>query len=59
MCKVKSSNIKTWNTNSVEAIKYDGEKWINKKHLETALVYKNLVSNKTQFYSDEFKKKKM
>ena len=56
---MKSSNIKTWNTNSVEAIKYDGEKWINKKHLETALFYKNLVSNKTQFYSDEFKKKKM
>ena len=40
--------------NSVEAINYDGQKWINEKHLEKALGYKNLASNKTQYYSDEF-----
>ena len=28
---------------------------INEKHLETALDYKNLVSKKTRYYSDEFK----
>ena len=42
--------------NWVEAIKYNDKKWINEKHLETALGYKNLVSNKTQYYSDKFKK---
>ena len=51
---MKSFSIKTWNNNGDEVIKYDGKKWINEKHLETALVYKNLASNKTQFYSDEF-----
>ena len=56
MYKIKSFSIKTWNNNDVEAIKYDGKKWTNEKQLETALGYKNLASNKTQFYSDEFKK---
>ena len=42
--------------NWVEAIKYNDKKWINEKHLETALGYNNLVSNKTQYYSDKFKK---
>ena len=32
------------------------KKWINEENLETALGYKNLVSKKTQYYSDEFKK---
>ena len=54
MYKIKSFSIKTWNNNDVEAIKYDGKKWTNEKHLETALGYKNLAFNKTQFYSDEF-----
>ena len=53
---MKSVSIKTWNNNGVGAITYDGKKWINEKQLETALGYKNLASNKTQFYSDEFKK---
>ena len=53
---MKSFSIKTWNNNDVEAIKYDCKKWINEKHLETALGYKNLASNKTKFYSDKFKK---
>ena len=39
----------------VEAIKYNDKKWINEKHLETALGYKDLVSNKTQYYSDGMK----
>ena len=56
MYKMKSVSIKTWNNNGVEAITYDGKKWINEKQLKTALGYKNLASNKTQFYSDEFKK---
>ena len=52
-------SIKTWRKIGVEAIKYnDKKKWINEKHLETALGYKNLVGNKTQYYSDEFKKRR-
>ena len=34
------------------------KKWISEKHLETALGYKNLVSNNTWYYSDEFKKRR-
>ena len=37
MYKMKSFSIKTGNNNGVEAIKYDSKKWINEKHLETAL----------------------
>ena len=51
--KLKSFSIKPWRKIGVEVIKYDGEKWINEKHLEIALGYKNLVSNKTRYYSDE------
>ena len=40
MYKMKSFSIKIWNNNGIEAIKYDGKKWINEKHLETALGYK-------------------
>ena len=58
MYKMKSFSIKTWSKIGVEVIKYDGKKWINEKHLETALGYNNLVSNKTQYYSDEFKKRR-
>ena len=43
----------------VEAIKYDNKKWLNEKNWETALGYKNLVGNKTQYYSKELKKKKI
>ena len=39
-------------------INYNDKKWINEKHLETALGYKNLVSNKTRYYSDKFKKRR-
>ena len=44
--------------NDVEAIKHNGKKWINEKHLKKALGYKNLPGNKTQYYSDEFKKRR-
>ena len=51
-------SIKTWRKIGIEAIKYNNKKWINEKNLETALGYKTLVSNKTQYYSDEYKKKR-
>ena len=32
MYKMYTYNIKTWNKNSVEAINYDGKKWINQNN---------------------------
>ena len=58
MQKMKSFSIKTLSKIGVEIIKHNGKKWINEKYLEIALGYKNLV-NKTQYYSDELKKKKI
>ena len=57
MCKMKSFSLKTWSKIDVEAIKHNGKKWINEKHLEIAIGYKNLV-NKTRCYSDELKKRR-
>ena len=57
MCKMKSFSLKTWSKIDVEAIKHNGKKWINEKHLEIAIGYKNLV-NKTRYYSDELKKRR-
>ena len=54
---MKPFSIKTQSKIGVEVIKY-GKKWINEKHLETALSYKNLVGNKTQYYSHKFKKRR-
>ena len=54
---MKSLSIKTWSKIGVEIIKHNGKKWINEKHLEIALGYKNLVK-KTQYYSDELKKRR-
>ena len=51
-------SIKTWSTIDVEAIKYDDEKWINEKHLQKPVGYKNLAGNKIQHYSDRFKKRR-
>ena len=51
-------SIKTWRKIGAEEIKYNDRKWINEKHLETALRYKNLVGNKTQYHSDKFKKRR-
>ena len=58
MYQMLTFSIKTWSKIGVEVIKYNHKKWINEKHLETALGYKNLVGNKTQYYSDEFKKRR-
>ena len=53
MYKMLTYTIKTWRKIGVEAINYDNKKWINEKNLETALGYKNLVGNKTEYYSDK------
>ena len=58
MYKMKSFSIKTWSEIGVEVIKYNDKKWINEKHLEAALGYKNLVSSKTLYYSNKFKKRR-
>ena len=42
--------------NYVEAIKYNGKKWIDEKDLEKTLGGKNFAGNKTQYCSNEFKK---
>ena len=54
MYKMNSFSMKMWKKNGVKAIKYNDKKWINEKHLKTALGYKNLVSNKAPYYSDNF-----
>ena len=42
--------------NYVEAIKYNGKKWIDEKDLEKTLGGKNFAGNNTQYCSNEFKK---
>ena len=54
---MKPFRIKTWSKIGVEVIEDDGKKWINEKHADIALGYKNLVK-KIQYYSDEFKKRR-
>ena len=49
MYKTITFSIKTWTRI---------EKWINEKHIEAALGYKNLVGNKTQYCSDKFKERR-
>ena len=58
MYKMYTFSIKTWSKVDVEAIKYNDKKWINKKHLKKAVDYKNLAGNKTQYYSNKFKKRR-
>ena len=48
MYKMLTYSITTWRKIGVEAIKYNDEKLINEKYLETALRYKNLVGNANQ-----------
>ena len=45
-------SVNTSKKNNIEAVKYNGKKWINEKDLG----FKSLAGNKTQ-YSDEFKKR--
>ena len=42
---------------SVEAINYDGEKWINQTQLGNALAHSNIAS-RTPYYSSEYKRKR-
>ena len=58
MYKMLTFSIKTWSKINVEVIKYNHKKWINEKLSEVALGYKDLVGNKTQYYSDEFKERR-
>ena len=44
--------------NDIEAIKYNGKKWINEKDLKKALGYKHFAGIKNQCYSSEFKKRR-
>ena len=39
--KMYTFSVNTWGKNNIEAVKYNGKKWINEKHLETATGYKN------------------
>ena len=60
MYKMYIFSINTWSKIDVEAIKHNGgEKWINEKHLENVIGYKNVTGNKSQYYSDKFKKEDM
>ena len=56
--KMNTFSINTLTKNDVEAKKHNCKKWINEKALEKALGYKNLAGNKTQYYSNEFKKRR-
>ena len=58
MYKMYTFSTNTWSKIDVETIKYNGKKWINEKDLEKPLGYKNLVDNKIQYYSNEFKKRR-
>ena len=58
MYKMYTFSINTWNKIDAEAIKYNGEKWVNENYLEKVISYKNLTGNRTQQYSDELKKKR-
>ena len=55
MFKMHTCSIKTWK-NSVEAINYNGKKWINQTQLGNALGHSNIAS-RTQYYSSEYKRK--
>ena len=57
MYRRKSFSIKTWSKIGVEVTKHNGKRWINERHLEIALSYKNIVG-KTQYCSDELKKRR-
>ena len=59
MYRIHTFSIKTWSKINVEGIKHNDKKWINEKHLDKAVHYKNLASYKTQCYPDKLKKKKI
>ena len=47
-----------WRKNVVEVIEYGGEIWMNQGHLQEKLDLSN-ISDRTQYYSDEFEKNEM
>ena len=47
--------VKACRRNGVEAIEYGDEIWINQEHLQEKPDLSN-ISDRTQYYSDEFKK---
>ena len=51
-------NLNTWKKDNIEVVNYNGKKWINEKDLKKALDCKNFAGNKTQYYSNEFKKRR-
>ena len=58
MYQMLTFSIKTGTKTGVEVIKYNGEKWINEKHLETALGYKIWLVTKLSFTQINLKKRK-
>ena len=44
-----------WRKNGIEVTEYSGEIWINQGHLQEKRDLSN-ISDRTQYYSDEFKK---
>ena len=59
MYKMLIFSIKTWSKIGVEVIKYNGKKWINEKHSETALGYKIWLVTKLNFTQMNLKKEDM
>ena len=51
-------SIKIWSQIDVEAIKHNEKKWLNEKHLEKAVGFKNWAGDKTQYYCNEFNKRR-
>ena len=47
--------VNAWRKNGVEVREYGAEKWINQGHLQEKRNLSN-ISDRTQYYSDEFKK---
>ena len=47
--------VNAWRKNGVEVREYGAEKWINQGHLQEKRDLSN-ISDRTQYYSDEFKK---
>ena len=50
MYKMYAYGTKTRKKNGVEALNYDGKKWINQTQLRNALGHPN-VASRTQYYS--------
>ena len=47
-----------WKKNGAEVIRFNGKKWLNKKHIEEQLEHSNLAAVTLQYSSDLRKKDK-